>query len=157
MQVSLREFLTTGILGREWFGLTVEEIVGILGPTEMTGGTSNKYKRPNVYKYGDIEFHFNRPEYRCVAIYMEFINPTFEFPDFFDVFDWKLTRKMRFVPVTLYLKELELTYTNLPHLGGKSIRINTSGVCLTFAEDGRLWSTSLSASTMKEPIARILK
>jgi hypothetical protein len=145
ISVSLATFLTTGVLGRDWFGLTVEEIISILGPTDMTGGTSNKHKKPCIYKYGDIEFHFSRPEYRCVTIYIEFMNPITEFPELFDVSDWKLTGNMRFVPVGLYLKELNLASTNQPHPNGKRIRINKSRVELTFAEDNKLWSISLNS------------
>jgi hypothetical protein len=74
------------------------------------------------------------------------MKPKFEFPELFDVSDWKLTGKMRFVPVTLYLKELDLAYTNQPRPEGKRIRINNSGVELSFGEDGRLLSVGTRKS-----------
>lgn len=39
-------------------GMTREEVVAALGPPDDTGGTSRKYRTPAIYKYGDIELHF---------------------------------------------------------------------------------------------------
>ena len=39
-------------------GMTRDEIVAVLGPPDDKGCTSRKYRTPSIYKYGDIELHF---------------------------------------------------------------------------------------------------
>lgn len=60
------------LLRRIRIGMTREELVASLGtPTDM-GGTSRKYKTPSIYKYGDVEMHFEPgPGGRLVLVYTE--------------------------------------------------------------------------------------
>jgi hypothetical protein len=46
------------IVDRISIGMTREEVVEALGPPDDVGGTSRKYRTPSIYKYGDIELHF---------------------------------------------------------------------------------------------------
>ncbi len=39
--------------------MTREEVVQALGEPHDTGGTSRRHRMPCIYKYGDIELHFN--------------------------------------------------------------------------------------------------
>jgi hypothetical protein len=39
-------------------GLTPAALEVALGPPEATGGQSRKQRRPLIWKYGDVEFHF---------------------------------------------------------------------------------------------------
>jgi hypothetical protein len=42
----------------DFLGKTRDEIVGVLGEPDAKGAISRKYREPQIYKYGDIEFHF---------------------------------------------------------------------------------------------------
>ncbi len=39
-------------------GMTREDVVEALGPPDDVGCTSRKYRTPAIYKYGEIELHF---------------------------------------------------------------------------------------------------
>lgn len=41
-------------------GMTREEVVSILGEPDAEARTTRKYRRPLIYKYGDMEIHFDR-------------------------------------------------------------------------------------------------
>ncbi|MCM3869444.1 MAG: hypothetical protein ND895_01935 [Pyrinomonadaceae bacterium] len=58
MSVSLKEFIETGYFGAVCLGMNRTQVENILGIPEDTGGTSNKYRNPSIWKYGDVEFHF---------------------------------------------------------------------------------------------------
>ena len=40
-------------------GMNREEVKGFLGAPDDVGGTSRKYPEPSIWKYGDIELHFD--------------------------------------------------------------------------------------------------
>src|SRR5262249_982807 len=41
-------------------GFTPATLEAALGAPEATGGHSRKHRRPVIWKYGDVEFHFDR-------------------------------------------------------------------------------------------------
>jgi hypothetical protein len=41
-------------------GMSREEVVAILGVPDQQGGTSRKYRTPSIFKYGNVEFNFER-------------------------------------------------------------------------------------------------
>lgn len=41
-------------------GMSREEVVALLGVPDQEGGTSRKYRTPSIFKYGNVEFHFER-------------------------------------------------------------------------------------------------
>lgn len=45
-------------ISHQLIGLSRDEVVAILGNPDVTGGTSRKYKTPSIFKYGNIELHF---------------------------------------------------------------------------------------------------
>jgi hypothetical protein len=45
-------------VGQIRLGMTRGELLGVLGPPNEEGGTSRKYKKPSIYKYGDVQFVF---------------------------------------------------------------------------------------------------
>ena len=47
-----------GILDQIQIGMTRGEVVAILGQPDDVGVTTRKYKTPSIYKYGEIELHF---------------------------------------------------------------------------------------------------
>jgi hypothetical protein len=52
--------------------MTRQEVVAALGPPDDVGGTSRKYRDPCVYKYGEVEVHFEQGRGgRLVLVYRE--------------------------------------------------------------------------------------
>ena len=39
--------------------MTREEVRAVLGEPDDVGGTSRKHRTPAIWKYGDVEFHFD--------------------------------------------------------------------------------------------------
>ena len=50
--------MSENIVSQLRLGMTREEVVAVIGEPDDTGGTSRKYKTPCIYKYGDVEVHF---------------------------------------------------------------------------------------------------
>jgi len=46
------------LLSRVCIGITRDEVVAALGPPDDTGGSSRKYRTPNIFRYGRIEVFF---------------------------------------------------------------------------------------------------
>ena len=59
MRVSLLEFIQSGDLGPVVYGFRATELEAVLGPPEMTGGETRRYKKPCIWKYGNVEFYFD--------------------------------------------------------------------------------------------------
>jgi hypothetical protein len=60
------------LLRRIRIGMTREEVIASLGTPTDTGCTSRKYKSPSIYKYGDVEMHFEPgPGGRLFLVYTE--------------------------------------------------------------------------------------
>jgi hypothetical protein len=60
VSVSLKDVLATGAFGPVCLGCAREALEAAFGEPEGTDGTSCKYRRPNIWKYGDVEFYFDR-------------------------------------------------------------------------------------------------
>jgi hypothetical protein len=45
-------------MGQIRLGMTRTELLSVLGQPDEEGGTSRKYKRSSIYKYGDVQFVF---------------------------------------------------------------------------------------------------
>jgi hypothetical protein len=58
MNVSLKDLIQTGRFGSVRLGMSRAQVESSLGVPDDTGGTSRKYRRPSVWKYGDVELHF---------------------------------------------------------------------------------------------------
>ena len=58
MRVHLREFLATGVFPGVTPGITRDGLATLLGPPDYTGGVSRKHKRPLIWVFGGVEFHF---------------------------------------------------------------------------------------------------
>ena len=59
MNVSLLSFLSTGTLGDVKIGSTEMQVRKFLGDPEVKGGGSRKYRKENIWKYGDMEIGFH--------------------------------------------------------------------------------------------------
>ena len=57
--MNLKDFLQTLTLGRIHLGLRENDVSAILGEPDCVGGASRKYRRPSIWKYGDIELFFD--------------------------------------------------------------------------------------------------
>jgi hypothetical protein len=71
VRVSLKDFAATGDFGPVRAGFTAPGLEAVLGPPEATGGTSRRQRRPVAWKYGDIEFHFARPDGTLCLIHLD--------------------------------------------------------------------------------------
>ena len=47
-----------GLIDKIRLGMTRKEVADVLGDPDDTGATSRKYRTPAIYKYGEIELHF---------------------------------------------------------------------------------------------------
>jgi hypothetical protein len=60
------------VVERVRVGMSREEVLALLGPPDDVGGTSRKYRTPSVFKYGQIELHFEPwKDGRLLRAYME--------------------------------------------------------------------------------------
>jgi hypothetical protein len=50
--------------GRIRLGMTKAEVRDVLGPPDNWGNTSRRYREPSIWKYGDVEFWFERRKSR---------------------------------------------------------------------------------------------
>jgi hypothetical protein len=57
--VQLEEFLRTGEFGPVRLGMTRDDLVRTLGEPADLGGASRSQPRPPIWRYGDVEFHFD--------------------------------------------------------------------------------------------------
>jgi hypothetical protein len=68
-------FRVTGDICPLRLGMTRDELKATLGEPDDVGGTSRKYPNPAIWKYSDLEFHFELgSEGRLWLIYREFEN-----------------------------------------------------------------------------------
>ena len=71
VNVSLEDFLRTGIFGTIEFGMTSHQIQEMLGTPDFVF-TSSKSTRPTGFEYGDVEFYFvSAKDNRLCAIYLD--------------------------------------------------------------------------------------
>jgi hypothetical protein len=52
-------------------GASRDDVRALLGQPDVVGGTSRRYRTPSVWKYGHLEFHFDRASGDLSLIYME--------------------------------------------------------------------------------------
>jgi len=55
-----KKFGETGDICPVKLGCTRDELRALFGEPDSVGGTSRKHKRPGIWKYGDLEFHFEK-------------------------------------------------------------------------------------------------
>jgi hypothetical protein len=58
MIVSLKDLIETGHFGPVNLGMSRAQVETSLGAPDDVGGTSRKYRKPSIWKYGDVELHF---------------------------------------------------------------------------------------------------
>jgi hypothetical protein len=58
VSVSLKDFVATSVFGPVALGSASEAVKAAFGEPEAAGRTFRKCRRPNLWKYGDVEFVF---------------------------------------------------------------------------------------------------
>jgi hypothetical protein len=71
MIVSLKDFLASGVIAQVPFGCDQRHLEASAGAPEATGGVSRKHRRPVIWKYGDVEFHFSRSNGGLEMVHMD--------------------------------------------------------------------------------------
>ncbi len=71
MRVSLKDFAVTGNFGPVGAGFTPVRLEALFGEPEATGGTSRRWRRPLIWKYGDLDFHFSGPDGVLVLVHLD--------------------------------------------------------------------------------------
>ena len=59
LQISLRDFLETGSFGPVALGQKRDIVKSLLGEPDDFSNDRTKHGKPRIWKYGDIEFHFD--------------------------------------------------------------------------------------------------
>jgi hypothetical protein len=68
-------FRVTGDICPVRLGMTRDELKAILGEPDNVGGTTRKHPTPAIWKYNDVEFHFELGSHgKLWLIYREFDN-----------------------------------------------------------------------------------
>jgi hypothetical protein len=76
MNISLKDFVSTGKFGEITLGLTQSEVKALLGEPDAMGGVSRKYPVPRLWIYGNFEFFFNHEKDGGKLVYLSL--PSFE-------------------------------------------------------------------------------
>jgi hypothetical protein len=71
MKASFKEFIQSGRFGYIQLNMSEEEVQALIGPPPSGNIGSRKYKRPSIWKYGDLELRFH--ERRIWLIHFEFL------------------------------------------------------------------------------------
>lgn len=76
---NLKEFLQTLKLGEIHLDQHEDEVASILGKPDYVGGTSREYRRPSLWKYGDIEMYLDHETREVNSIVINLWKP--EYPN----------------------------------------------------------------------------
>jgi hypothetical protein len=131
--VSLHEFLKVGRLNDLRLGLTKDQVIELMGQPDMVGGTSRKYNRPSIFKYGNVEVHFARKlPALSDLIYIENypVGAHTRLPELFVVTEWGLSGAASRHEVIDYLSAYSIEHEMTPQPAGlpPTISIPGSGV-----------------------------
>ena len=139
MNISLIRFLQTGSLGEIRVGWTVEDIQALRGPPNASAKSSRKYRYPDIWLYGGVEFWIERIGHGW--------DKEFKMPTGFAVEDWDLLPYMPRDLVETYLKDNSIAAfqpkPKKPDKNGyvfapRNLVVPSSGLTLGFGEDWRL-------------------
>lgn len=143
IDVRMTEFLKTGRYGPVELGLSSERVGELLGPPDSAGGSSSRHRRPILWKYGSVEFHFHPRQGRddrLVLIFMEFME-NLEVPNGGS----HVRLDAGFVRGGLPLEDVEKEFrladwtfrrTQPPHLPGMTNLVVEGGASLLFDPEG---------------------
>ncbi|MDM8551513.1 hypothetical protein QUF72_15610 [Desulfobacterales bacterium HSG2] len=60
---TLKDLAVKGGFGKAALGMPQNSVRTILGDPDLAGSVSQRYKKPNIWRYGDLELGFSRPDY----------------------------------------------------------------------------------------------
>lgn len=112
MKVSLKELLQTGHLGTLRHGMSKEQVQEILGPPDITGGTSRKYRQSSIFLYGTVELWFRQvfPQDLTGFWWEAGEKGVFHLTTACEIADWAFTPTWTFEQVNDYLNNLAVEY-----------------------------------------------
>src|SRR5579862_1166262 len=145
MKVSLKQFLQTGFLGELRPGLTIRQVLDLLGEPDMTGGSSQKYRHPSFYLYGTVEVCFSRTcPYEVLSLHWDGGDKgAFRLTAACEVVDWAFSPGMSLEDVVAFLRSNQLPFEycekTFKQLGISKF-ILRSGIHITFDEKRKLQS-----------------
>jgi hypothetical protein len=141
--ISLLEWLRSGSVGPIAPGMPWSRLEAALGLSDDVGVTSRKYRRPSIWKYGDVEFYLNRDTETIASILLhDFVIP--DGGERLRLDPWMLSRGAQLDVVTHALADEDIACRREEPTGHSSfLRLVThSGVALVFErmiEDASPW------------------
>ena len=134
---SLRHFLRTGELAGIHLGLHEDEVAELLGKPDAVGGTSRKYRKPSLWKYGDIELVFDRQTRELCLIVINFWEPKIPSGgDAINLNPWIIKGGLRLSQLTSFLADEGIEYCEVQSInfGARQLLVGSS-ITLIFNED----------------------
>ncbi len=139
IQISLKDFLTTGKLGPVELGMRRQHLLDRFGKPDTMSYPPPKSRTPGIWKYGDVEFHFasGRAREGIALIHLDhFKTPAAGKRIHLD--PWVLRGALSQAKVIKALDDEEIPHdapSRMPRLGTTLVKM-TSGVELIFNDDG---------------------
>jgi hypothetical protein len=140
MTVSLQRLLKSGHFGELRAGMAAQQVRGLLGDPDTTGGTSRRYPRPSIYLYGTVELWFSRqqPWGLTSVFWAPGERGALQLPPSCAIQDWDLTPGMDREGVEAFLQENDFTYAQETSPSGIRLLLK-GGAQITLEEKGRLY------------------
>ena len=126
VKVSFLDFLKTGSFGAVRLGMTQGELQACIGAPQDTSIIRRKQKRPEVFKYGSIEFHFDAEQDALWMIFLDhFVVPEGYGKLFID--PWIVRRDLSLEVLVNELRAQGISYTEEQEEISQAHRVTTSG------------------------------
>lgn len=132
--VDVERFLRTGAFGPIRLGLTEDEVRALLGDPDATGGTSRRQRTPKIWKYGDVELHFDDQRRVQLVFFDDFDVPSGGRALTFDPWILRGTATRAEVEGTLRERGIAFEHGPAPDPGGV-VLTTSGGVELAFHAD----------------------
>lgn len=134
--LDLKEFLKSGKLGPLSLGIDRTVLKRTLGPPDAVGGQSRRHPNPQIWKYGDIEFSFDRTSQVLVLIHIDGFSGTDGVPKGAEstrLEPWIIRKALARSTAEQELRAADVDFTTIPqlHFGQHLLRLR-SGVVLGF-------------------------
>lgn len=139
--VSLKEFLRTGRLGRISLGMHENEVTAIIGKSDSLGVTSRKYPRPSLWVYGDIELIYEYDTRLLTLILINFWEPKPPSGGTIDLDPWIIKGGLQPDELIPLLEQEGITYCEVKPLNSETKQLLVSSVItLIFNNNIDEWS-----------------
>jgi len=133
IDVSLKTLIETGTIGPVSLGMSRPQVQSFLGSPEDVGGASRKHREPSIWKYGDIELHFDHSEDELWLIHLDdFVVPSGGNSIRLD--PWILTNALTLELAEKKLKDDGIRVAASQCAGGECLSVGV-GINLTFNDD----------------------